>query len=64
MTKTVKSAVKDAKRALAGDSNDAEHDALAGLLEALEVRDMPECTCGELDHDTDCPVVGWVSEAL
>lgn len=58
----IRSAVRDGKRALAGDSNDAEHDALAGLLEALGTPEMPECTCGEPGHDLDCPVNDWKEE--
>jgi len=39
-------ALASAKRALAGDSNDAEHDALAGLVEAVEdvVTAMPSAS--------------------
>ncbi len=32
----LKRALASAKRALAGDSNDAEHDALVGLVETVE----------------------------
>lgn len=57
--KSIREEVRGAKRALAGDSNDAEHEALVTLLEALGVPDKPECACGEDEHNRDCPVSAW-----
>lgn len=62
-------AVNAAKKALAGYSNDEEHDALVGLLGALGVDPCPEdnCDCESRswygdEHDSACPVTLWLNE--
>jgi len=60
----LKEAIDDAKAALVGDSNDAEHDALVSLIEALGEGEVPECTCDDRSwhgehHDSACPASAW-----
>lgn len=57
-------AIVEAKAALVGDSNDAEHDALVELVEALGEGEVPECDCEERSwygegHDSACPCKEW-----
>lgn len=63
LTEDVKTAIKKAKAALVGDSNDAEHDALFGLIRALGEGTPPECKCNGPEvtgrHSLDCPCVAW-----
>lgn len=62
-------AVRDAKAALVGNSNDAEHDALFSLIQALGY-EKPECLAdaggicvadanGGQDHSKECPCRAW-----
>lgn len=59
-------AIKEAKAALVGDSNDAEHDALVHLVRALGEGDVPECICdgpvGPVGHDEICPSRTWEAQ--
>jgi len=56
---TLLDAVSQSKAALVGDSNDAEHDALFVLIEALGFK-VPWCDCGmPVPHDPDCPQKAW-----
>jgi hypothetical protein len=63
-TKTrMQTAVAEAKAALVGDSNDAEHDALVMLMGALG-HEVPECDCNDRSwfgewHDSACPCKEW-----
>jgi hypothetical protein len=57
-------ALAEAKAALVGDSNDAEHDALFTLVTVLGVGDVPECDCDKRSwygegHDSACPCAAW-----
>lgn len=57
-------AVAQAKAALVGDSNDAEHDALAALVKALGEGPVPDCDCpfdadGLDRHEDSCPSKAW-----
>lgn len=59
-------ALQQAKAALAGDSNDADHSALHRLVGALGVDPMPDCDCDDRswygdEHDSACPVTGWLN---
>lgn len=60
---TLLAAVDQSKRALTGYSNDAEHDALVALVEALGEGQAPECTCGRGDHEKphtpECACSKW-----
>lgn len=55
-------AIKDAKAALVGDSNDAEHDALHALITALGY-EVPDCECDQFTvegtHEASCPQHAW-----
>jgi hypothetical protein len=56
-------AISEAKAALVGDSNDAEHDALVSIVRALGM-ELPDCTCDEGPtarghHDKTCPSAAW-----
>lgn len=55
-------AITEAKAALVGDSNDAEHDALFKLMQALGC-EVPDCECetGPVGnkHSEDCPCKAW-----
>lgn len=60
-------AIDEAKAALVGDSNDAEHDALASLMLALGESLAPECKCEEEEwngdgHAPTCPCAAWEAE--
>lgn len=55
-------AIASAKAALVGESNDAEHQALADLVEALGQGEIPDCTCawvGPNGHNNACPCKAW-----
>jgi hypothetical protein len=59
-------AVVEAKAALVGDSNDAEHDALVSFAQAMGL-EIPECDCDERSwhgegHDSACPQRAWQKE--
>lgn len=64
----LKRAIKGAKAALVGDSNDSEHDALVALVEALGLT-IPDCECVEVvehgaafpshGHESSCPCYAW-----
>lgn len=58
-------AITDAKAALVGDSNDAEHDALFSIMYALGY-EAPDCECEtgpvEGNHAEDCPCKAWEKE--
>lgn len=64
MTIDLPNAIADAKRALVGESNDAEHQALADLVEALGQGELPDCECEENQlhgqpHAKTCPCYPW-----
>jgi hypothetical protein len=56
----LQAAIDEAKAALVGDSDDAEHEALVSLIEAL-VGEVPECKCDNIvgKHDKGCPAKEW-----
>lgn len=55
-------AITEAKAALVGASNDAEHDALYLLVEALGL-EVPMCNCDQPEHEgqhsENCPCKAW-----
>lgn len=60
----LQAAIEEAKAALVGNSNDAEHDALVAIIGALGL-EIPECDCSYPDHAThadDCPMRAWQKE--
>jgi hypothetical protein len=62
-SKDLLAALDEAKAALVGDSNDAEHDALVSFVQAMGL-EIPECTCDEGPtqrgkHDEGCPSKEW-----
>jgi hypothetical protein len=69
-------AVAEAKAALVGESNDAEHDALTHLMEALGY-EVPQCSESDecwkgvqgclsqaTGHANDCPQKAWEKKSL
>lgn len=65
--KAMLDAIADAKAALVGDSNDAEHDALVSLVQALIGLKVPECNCIAEEapgtpHQVHCPAFAWQKE--
>lgn len=64
--KDILDAISEAKAALVGDSNDAEHDALVSFVQAIGL-EIPECDCDERSwhgegHDSACPQRAWQKE--
>jgi hypothetical protein len=62
-SKDLLDALEEAKAALVGDSNDAEHDALVSFVKAMGL-EIPDCTCDEGPtarghHDANCPSKEW-----
>lgn len=59
-------AINQAKRAIAGDSNDAAYDALVALLTALGEDSPPECACEDRTdvHEATCPCLPWLRAGL
>lgn len=59
----LKDAISEAMAALVGYSNDAEHNALVGLIESFGYGQAPECNCGGGDleelHSADCACTKW-----
>jgi hypothetical protein len=65
-SKDLLDALDEAKAALVGDSNDAEHDALVSFVQAMGL-EIPECDCDERSwhgegHDSACPQRAWQKE--
>jgi hypothetical protein len=59
----LQAALDEAKSALVGDSNDAEHHALVSFVQAMGL-EIPDCTCDEGPsarghHDKTCPSAAW-----
>lgn len=61
MNNVIREAIKGAKAALVGDSNDAEHNALVSLVVALGENLAPECNCRRPNerHLPGCPCAAW-----
>lgn len=62
-SKDLLGALDEAKAALVGYSNDAEHDALVSFVQAMGL-EIPECSCVAEDvpgipHQVHCPVATW-----
>lgn len=61
----IRDAISTGQKALVGDSNDDEHDALVELVQALSMGLAPECECSfdresdALHHEDDCPARTW-----
>lgn len=65
-SKDLLAALDEAKAALVGDSNDAEHDALVSFVQAMGL-EIPDCTCdqnaiGKWQHSALCPSSAWQKE--
>lgn len=62
-SKDLLEALSEAKAALVGESNDAEHDALVSFAQAMGL-EIPDCTCDgrRAVHNPGCPCAEWQKE--